>query len=45
MGNFENFNHIQWRRQRSKGAKSFRGKKIFKPGQVTQSPGRREGLA
>jgi len=35
----------QWRRQRSKGARSFRGQKILKPGQVTQSPGRREGLA
>ena len=35
----------QWRRQRSKGARSFRGQKILKPGQVTQSPGRCEGLA
>ena len=32
-------------RQRSKGARSFRGQKILKPGQVTQSPGRRKGLA
>ena len=35
----------QWRRQRSKGARSFRGQKILKPGQVTESPGRRDGLA
>jgi len=26
-------------------ARSFRGQKILQPGQVTQSPGRREGLA
>ena len=36
---------VQWRRQRSKGARSFRSQKILKPGQVTQSPGRCEGLA
>jgi len=37
--------NYQWRRQRSKGARSFRGQKIIKPGQITHSPGRCEGLA
>jgi len=36
---------IQWRRQRSKTARSFWGQKILYPGQVTRNPGRREGLA
>jgi len=29
--------NYQWRRQRSKGARSFRGQKIIKPGQITHS--------
>jgi len=35
----------QWQHQRSRGTRPFRGQKVIKPGQVTRSPGRREGLA